>query len=55
MRLSVFSSQKNSGTLANNEDPLPQVPNRFSSVIERIERLYKVTCIPGFSGFGQDG
>uniref|UniRef100_A0A7I4FND0 Hpc2-related domain-containing protein n=1 Tax=Physcomitrium patens TaxID=3218 RepID=A0A7I4FND0_PHYPA len=29
------------GSVAGNEDPLPQVPNRFSSVIERIERLYK--------------
>jgi hypothetical protein len=37
-----FVSQKNAGPLADKEDPLPQVPNRFSSVIERIERLYKV-------------
>lgn len=34
--------QKGAGSVAGNEDPLPQVPNRFSSVIERIERLYKV-------------
>jgi len=48
LAFSVFSSQKNSGALASNEDPLPLVPNRFSSVIERIERLYKVTYVPGF-------
>nr|XP_024371712.1 ubinuclein-2-like isoform X2 [Physcomitrium patens] len=33
--------QIGAGSVAGNEDPLPQVPNRFSSVIERIERLYK--------------
>lgn len=31
-----------SGAVADEEDALPEVPNRFSSVIERIERLYKV-------------
>ena len=40
-----FVSQKNAGPLADKEDPLSQVPNRFSSVIERIERLYKVMYI----------
>lgn len=36
--------QKGAGSVTGNDDPLPQVPNRFSSVIERIERLYKVIC-----------
>lgn len=46
--LSVVLVQKNAGALVNNEDPLPQVPNRFSFVIERIERLHKVSHISNF-------
>ncbi|KAG0623138.1 hypothetical protein M758_3G150900 [Ceratodon purpureus] len=36
-----IAPEKNAGPLADKEDPLSQAPNRFSSVIERIERLYK--------------